>query len=898
VSKIKQIYIRSAILVKKLKKSKLLYPTIFLTGLFVFLPQPAQANFIVNWVIRPLSALVALLNEKIASALGNTLLQKTSQIIVGGGEFDTISQVVEHSWHTMLTLSNSIFLLALIIAAIAIILHINTGTYNFKKFLGALVGGIILANLSLPMVRLLIDLGDVLIQGAQNMLGQNGGSLWIELNKKVFGEGASTSFTFSLIILAVQIVGLIAMFKLLLVFLQRTVTLIILAIISPLIFPLGLLPSGAEYQKKWWSTFMSWLFVGPAAFFLIGLAGILVSHLGNLQDELASNATTISNQFLLNIIWAAIIIGLVWIAGETPKYVGAATAGIVGSANKWMGKALGKGALRGGHTIGKGFDYFTGATAGLGGGVTSKIRGKTFKEGFTTPFKKARFYKGIRAISTAVKEGAAGWGRAGAYERKMYGRPEGLGMAANVLKRLGQKEASKEAELEANKESTKIVKELGLPEIAGNIENYEKDLTPDTERHKITAAFWALGHIATASEASGIPEETRARALKALLEHQDLIGKSYRGDFTKGIIRSAINMAQAKGKDRKLKHPKMHETLIEYSQGPMADDYNSSKVIATAEINRNNELKKISNSVSRDIFNYENTENILQQTSPKFLKDIVNNLTLRQTLRQIFKDSDRVTSEEEALQMLIIPNLKKKDKEPTEFMDKLKKDPREAKKYLEARKVVVTLDKLNDLSAIAKAAKVTKLEELSSYIQQGKVPELEQFINNVNDITVKKPDMLKPLQSAIGEQETIVKTKEVQENVASRKAPEYENLAKSLIEKEKEGMPGSSEKQIAHSLAEQLERIQNDVRDKLKKENIKSDTLAGKVLEQKELQPIFNVLEKTGYAPSNNIKNWKQLARKMDLGSILQQLRYTHRGLKPFLPEKPNSNRNQETKTS
>lgn len=321
-----------------------------------------------------LAHIFAWVNGNVASFLEDTIIDGSEELIK--------SDLLFRIWSGLLTMANSLFLLALIIAAIAIILRLDVGTYNFKKFLGALIGGIILANLSYSIAILIIDLAGVTALGALNLaprvtgeakvlLGGTGG-FWHRLTTLFSGgpgiKGSDLGVAF--LHAMIQGVGVIVLFRLLLLFVQRGITLVLLIAVSPLVFPLGLLPNMRQWTSKWWSELMKWSFVLPVVYFLFGLAWVffLAFQERGLEAQAAGGGTGLSGISSLFLAITSIII--VWLAADTPKFVGVAVAGTVNAVNKWVGGQMkGAGRAVGIRAAGLGMKALGAADTGIERGV-------------------------------------------------------------------------------------------------------------------------------------------------------------------------------------------------------------------------------------------------------------------------------------------------------------------------------------------------------------------------------------------------------------------------------------------------------------------------------------------------------------------------------------------------
>ncbi len=213
-------------------------------------------------------------------------------------------------------------LVALLIIGFANILRIKLDTYAVKKSVPLLILGVTLANLSLPIIRTIVDFSGVLtatfiggssslgtreafvhelirtvyIGGAQQLgtvIGAiDGGSAGLGQFLAMFGFAglAATALGPFLVIIIVgtiflMLVPAILFFTLGLLFVARIYVLVLLAAVSPVAFAsLGIEPLKAKIWGWWWQRFIQWTFMAPVTFFLIWLAVRFFQAVGSQPD--------------------------------------------------------------------------------------------------------------------------------------------------------------------------------------------------------------------------------------------------------------------------------------------------------------------------------------------------------------------------------------------------------------------------------------------------------------------------------------------------------------------------------------------------------------------------------------------------------------------------------------
>lgn len=309
-------------------------------------------------------------------------------------------------------------LIALLVIAFANILRIKLDTYAVKKSIPLLVFGVIMANLSLPIIRTFIDLAGVLtatfindssvegtIQGfVRSLVGavylggyQNlatafstidGGSAWAEILGLV-GLAGFAILAFGPVFIAVSVGALFLIllpafffFLLGLLFVARIYFLVILTAVAPVAFAsLGFEPLRSRVWGWWWTHFLKWTFMAPMTFFLFWL-GV---QFFNAADGVMDIGTYVMVMFLL---WYATQIPLKW--GTT----------VMGKWNDWLVKPVGRGI----QSLGFRQAFETARTAPARAGVAaSRIASKY---GFNLA-KSFREFSRVREEEGAKQEGIA-----------------------------------------------------------------------------------------------------------------------------------------------------------------------------------------------------------------------------------------------------------------------------------------------------------------------------------------------------------------------------------------------------------------------------------------------------------------------------------------------------------
>lgn len=193
------------------------------------------------------------------------------------------------AWKYCRSLLNILVIVGLLLIAFSNILHINVNTYSIKKSIPALVIGVIGANASILIIRVLLDVAQALVQlGLDFAKVSDVGTLVGTKFVAVLGFAAGTNPLTDIIALAaapltfIVIIIFVIYFIVLVILvgwtlLRRTITLFGLIIISPLAFALYGVPFWQSWFTKWWDLFIRYLFLYPvfilaiAAFCQLGL---------------------------------------------------------------------------------------------------------------------------------------------------------------------------------------------------------------------------------------------------------------------------------------------------------------------------------------------------------------------------------------------------------------------------------------------------------------------------------------------------------------------------------------------------------------------------------------------------------------------------------------------------
>ncbi len=325
---------------------------------FTLSPAAAAAGILTNLFLS-VGELIQWASVLFLSLIINVILPGQNSLIFGEQVFT--------AWRTMLDLTNIVFFLALFIFAIFIITR-NAG-YNFKKAVIALITAIALANLSLVIVQLLIEMGDALRNFSSLIpaFGMQGGDTtqlreWLHglVLPKDFNLEAASKDVWDIVWVAFQVMAAQAiiayvLFRLMFVLVERAIRLAILAIFGPIQAAISVLPQ-KELQglgSNWFGDVLRWVLVLPLSFILIGIARLIMptksaatleSFLNQAQKD--GGTLTGTEELFLLIIGLGVLVAASSVPTMLKVPVSALTnmlPNYVGKAGKDLGKAVGKG---------------------------------------------------------------------------------------------------------------------------------------------------------------------------------------------------------------------------------------------------------------------------------------------------------------------------------------------------------------------------------------------------------------------------------------------------------------------------------------------------------------------------------------------------------------------------
>jgi len=234
-------------------------------------------------------------------------------------------------WKVVLGLANMALVVVLAFLAAVNILHIQYDTYAIKKTLPILIIGVLLADFSLLIIRMLLDFSNILTMlftmdqtpaaFAKSLISD----AQIAMNTPPTGAGLGILFIWFLFSLLVMV----AFFILGFLFYIRYVVIVACAIVAPLAFIAMAFPPTQSFFKQWWGWLTKFIFMKPIVFFMLWLA---------YQIRTQGGMTGITGWMIMAfLIIAAVII---------PFKLGGSVMDMWGKAGKWLSGTKAGGYIR------------------------------------------------------------------------------------------------------------------------------------------------------------------------------------------------------------------------------------------------------------------------------------------------------------------------------------------------------------------------------------------------------------------------------------------------------------------------------------------------------------------------------------------------------------------------
>lgn len=275
---------------------------------------------IAGWFGQPPLENVSVLTQSVVNRILETLalisiFSKIAIHVVRESLLITLeANTLENSWQYAIFFVNIIAIFVLIAIALANALRLNLETYAIKKTLPSLIAGFILANFSLLLCKALLDVSDLLVEEIQNIFVTGDQSLidqimmnTIHINMDTgesgeaaniiqaaiqnFGSGAFadiavitnsmasesgyeelTLIVNLLIASFIYALPLIVVIVLAFIVIIRHIIVHILIALAPIAIILLFFPPTKSIGEKWLNYFLTWTFILPIIFFILGVS--------------------------------------------------------------------------------------------------------------------------------------------------------------------------------------------------------------------------------------------------------------------------------------------------------------------------------------------------------------------------------------------------------------------------------------------------------------------------------------------------------------------------------------------------------------------------------------------------------------------------------------------------
>jgi len=216
---------------------------------------------------------------------------------------------IRNVWTALLDFSNVVALIFFLGIAFANLLRIQISVYGIKKILPSLIVGIILANFSLLICQLLLDLSGAaagLFEEGRGFIGY-----WLS-DAKTFGATTDDNFVREIISSLLKFAAAIMTMVLAVMFVLRNYILMFLVVFSPIAFLSMSVPASKAIWTRWWKAFSQWTFMLPVAMFWLWVG----ANFFQFTDQF--NSTEVA--FFTGISFAGYVFGMicVYLAMTTP----------------------------------------------------------------------------------------------------------------------------------------------------------------------------------------------------------------------------------------------------------------------------------------------------------------------------------------------------------------------------------------------------------------------------------------------------------------------------------------------------------------------------------------------------------------------------------------------------
>lgn len=228
---------------------------------------------------------------------------------------------------------NYLVIAALIFVSFANILRIDLNNYAIKKILPALIMGVILANFSYFICRMLVDFSNVMMSLLMDGVKNSGN------DPSAVGTGVAGAFNFtdsdsfpvdpnnlnrSLVFIVGEFAGAVAVLILAFMFFIRNYVIYFLVGLAPLAFMATTLPQAKNLFNQWWKMLLQWTFLPIISLFWLWIGGMWYGSGFTGTSNISSLRTTDFNSAIFALAFALVCY---YLAITTPIKAGGAIMG-------------------------------------------------------------------------------------------------------------------------------------------------------------------------------------------------------------------------------------------------------------------------------------------------------------------------------------------------------------------------------------------------------------------------------------------------------------------------------------------------------------------------------------------------------------------------------------------
>ncbi len=298
------------------------------------LPDPVKSiSSVLGTVFAPLFKMIALVGEAIFN-FGINMVPELLTI----KPFVT-NKTVQQVWPIVLGITNLGFMLALVLIGLFTALRLDIGG-GVRRLLPRLLLAALLVNFSLVIAGLIVDASRVVMAATIIIFPNEGGLSKLTDNlaikgqipvvltavKAFFPDGAGQGATEFLHMLVAWVAALAIMVVAFLL-IVRYIVIVLLLITSPLAYLFLALPAAGQWARRWWTTFLRYVILGPVILvLLLGAISVQQLDLSGFFPSGADIAKAEAIGILLKFLVMTSAIVLAALAGRQAGILGAAMA--------------------------------------------------------------------------------------------------------------------------------------------------------------------------------------------------------------------------------------------------------------------------------------------------------------------------------------------------------------------------------------------------------------------------------------------------------------------------------------------------------------------------------------------------------------------------------------------